>query len=1010
MRWTQFVAGHGKWLLSLVLVLAGAVTVYGITIELDDARPYGNIGTPAVTSSNLVDVGGILFETRFEPDEFTGDVVARDMSSDGDIDHDETDADGYVTTDNAKWRAHEQLPDWDERIIFTTDKQFLWSSLSQDLKDKLDPNGAQGDHGIKLVNWLRGKSNFEGSGANDFRSRTKEDHEGTEVHYPLGDFVHSALQYVGPPSRFYTDPAYDAFRVANKARVTAVFVGGNDGMLHAFKASNGIELFAYIPESVLDTLEHLSDQKYRQGYYVDGTPTIEDAFGDFPQCPSIEDAEDDCWRTILVGGLNSGGKSVYALDVTKPNPQNESDAADEMFLWEFTHDDLGHTFSRPVIAKLHDGRWVAIFGSGIQDAGEYDAALFIVSIEDGSLIQKISVESVSDNNGLLSPAAYDANYDGYVDFVYAGDTDGNLWKFNLQGVDEGGDFEAAVAYKDGSDDLPLARVTGLDSDSNVTNLVIQTAPVVTTDENGTILVVFGTGRVFGDDDAETDFGDGLFGILDNADPDSGHGVYPDDFTLNTFSLTTNDDGDVRTLDSGTDPDDPVGWRVSLDAGEKILTQLVLTSNRISFTSLNSIPENNQNWLNGVDYLTGGTPPQQFLDIDDDGDIDSSDLESGAIPVSLDLGFGIVSGPRVANIDGGFDVNIVTNALKRPSTFDSPFNDPGLIGGHFDLDTFDQINEKSCWDAKGCHTHEYDDDWDVTGVNMLVSGGEALDADAQGRKLANGILSSKHRGLKEAMQIEEDNPDKYDDNTNTKVYIRVINPYSVDTPALAQARADQGIDDNEVAPPATIFFQCWNGQSIELSAPLFNALAIGQRTCWVADINTLMINFSDINSLRATKPNCVKDNETGPILGDPDVGLNTAYRDGAIVVQVVRESDDVVIYENANYEHLSNKKLIKNNVPDDIVNKVECEQVNEDLRAYKDPEKFGGNPVVLPVNDDDVVDSGDGSGGSGGGDGEAEEGGGDAVETNPQGEVITKGTVVSATAVSSTRVSWRELLE
>ena len=784
------------WKLTLMVIMMGsAITAYSVSIELDDARPYGNIGKPAVNPSNLVNVGGYIYETRFEPDEYTGDVVARKINSEGKICQDEVDDDGYVTgvdssnpagcpgaDDAAAWRAHEQLPDPDLRIIFTQNVPFVWDDLGPTLQNELDilgsdvEDGETDSNGHKLVAYLRGKSDNEGSEAGKFRQRQKEDHKGTVVHYPLGDFVHAAVQYVGPPVNLYSDPQYLTFLVNNKDRKPMIYAGANDGMLHAFEAETGTEAFAFIPVGVYPRLKHLSDQAYQQTYFVDGSPAIMAAKGNFPACPGVT----ECWRTILVGGLNSGGRSIYALDVTDPEPDDETEAGQDLFLWENTN--LGYSFSRPVIGKLNDGRWVVIYGNGIDDVDETDsalpvepAALYLVDITTGTVIDKVVVESASANNGILSPTLFDADFDGDIDYVYAGDTDGSLWKFDLTTVDSGGDFDATIFYNDGdskadADGLPLAQVTGTDTDGNTTNLVIQTPPIVSLLPTEQVLVIFGTGRIFGEDDAAYNFGDSLFGILDNADPTSGHGVFPSsNFTLKTYSPITNSDGDVRTLSSGTDPTpDPVGWRVKLDPGERILTDLTLSDKRIGFTSINPLVENSRNWLNGINYITGGTPPEKFLDIDNDGEIDEDDLESSSIPISVDLGHGIVSAPRIANIDGGFDVNLVTNGLKRESTyeddFDSPFTDPGLIGGHFDLDTFDAVNVKSCWglgvDAeedgggknkkdkkdkndKGqeCHTREYDDDQGGDGGDDSEDGNGGVEVTPHGVVKTQGTTVS-----------------------------------------------------------------------------------------------------------------------------------------------------------------------------------------------------------------------------------------------------------------------------
>jgi type IV pilus assembly protein PilY1 len=687
-----------RMVFTLKILLVSPI-LYSAAIDLDQTRPYGSIGSPAVYPANLAVNGGKLYASRFDADQYTGDVIARSISKAGLILQDVFDDRDLVTTDNSLWRAHEQLPDHDSRVIFTSRTadgstegyEFQWDLLHTDLQLELGFADEFVSLGIDLLNWVRGDAENEGTEVDNLRERISLNHKGDAVHYVLGDMTHSSVQYVGPPFKFIDDEEYTAFRIANKDRVPMLYIGGNDGMLHGIRASDGVEQFAYIPQAVLPNLQYLGSQSYKQSYYVDGTPTIRDAYGGFSDC-SIDRPR--CWRTILVGGLGAGGQSVYALDVTNPGPVplNETTAKD-MVLWAFTDDDLGYTFSRPEITRLSDGTWVTIFGSGVHDVGASKAALFVIDIVDGELIQKIELTppTITAPNGLFSPAVSDADYDGDVDYVYAGDTEGNLWKFDLStmtGEANGGDNPAFVAFSDGDGHYPLVKVTGIDDYNNSTTLLIQTRPIISTLANGTTIVIFGTGRLFSKEDAITNYGDGLFGIFDNANTETGHGVYypaaatsGGNFTLNTFSLITVPGSNARKLSTVSEPANPIGWRIALDPGERIITQLNLRNKRITFTTVTPTADDdftdNDNWLNGVNYATGGTPAEQFLDVDQDGDIDSGDLAGGAIPVSAFLGHGVASGPRAAQVESGLDINLVTHGRSRTGS-DSQLN--GLSTG------------------------------------------------------------------------------------------------------------------------------------------------------------------------------------------------------------------------------------------------------------------------------------------------------------------------------------------
>ena len=155
------------------------------------------------------------------------------------------------------------------------------------------------------------------------------------------------------------------------------------------------------------------------------------------------------WRTVLAATLGAGGMGVFALDITDPTKFTESSAnAANTVLWEFDSSDdadLGYTFGQPVIGLTKNDRWAAIAGNGY-NADSGIASLFIIfldaNLEDGTWDEgtdyiKIStnIGSTTDINGMSAPSAVDSDGDGYLDRVYAGDIQGNLWAFNINSAD-----------------------------------------------------------------------------------------------------------------------------------------------------------------------------------------------------------------------------------------------------------------------------------------------------------------------------------------------------------------------------------------------------------------------------------------------------------------------------------------------------------------------------------------------------------------------------------------------
>ncbi|PON14566.1 hypothetical protein C2W62_28390 [Candidatus Entotheonella serta] len=325
-------------------------------------------------------------------------------------------------------------------------KPFTWNDLNQDMRDMLHKNAADvpdGQGEARLL-FLRGDNANEGKG-NNYRQR---------IHL-LGDIIHSAPFYVGaPPFPDVLGNDYSAFYNANLNRTPMIYVGANDGMLHAFNSNTGNETLPYVPYTVFKNLSQLTSPVYSHRYYVDGTPTVEDARGSFgtSRCGAVA----SCWRSILVSGLRQGGQGVFALDVTSPSAFQEANAS-KLVLWEFTDiddADLGYTYSQPSIVKMANNKWAAVFGNGYNNT-EADgnasttgnAVLYIVFLEGGidgvwtADTDYIKIDTgvgetlaTPTPNGLATPAAVDIDSDFITDYIYAGDLRGNVWKFDVTDV------------------------------------------------------------------------------------------------------------------------------------------------------------------------------------------------------------------------------------------------------------------------------------------------------------------------------------------------------------------------------------------------------------------------------------------------------------------------------------------------------------------------------------------------------------------------------------------------
>ena len=280
---------------------------------------------------------------------------------------------------------------------------------------------------------------------------------GHDNNVKLGDIFHSKPVVVGPPSRYFLDEGYStavgtgnpqSFVDAKATRKRVLYVGTNDGMLHAFLSGTyntstglydhgtGEELFGFIPFSVLPSLEDfVPGDLTSHGYYVDSSPRAADVWIDANNDGIKQSSE---WRTILIGGLRKGGSSYFALDVTDP-PTNTNYSNYPIVLWEYSDAvNVAETWSEPFIGKVRmqdtgwssaRDRWVAIFGGGKSDAGTVGSSLVVLDIATGTALKTFTTGI--DHPLVASPSvALDAS--GYIRFAYAVDISGGIYKFDFR--------------------------------------------------------------------------------------------------------------------------------------------------------------------------------------------------------------------------------------------------------------------------------------------------------------------------------------------------------------------------------------------------------------------------------------------------------------------------------------------------------------------------------------------------------------------------------------------------
>jgi type IV pilus assembly protein PilY1 len=309
--------------------------------------------------------------------------------------------------------------------------------------------------GTNLVNFLRGQNGFEIRASNLlinqlYRTRSTV----------MADALESKPAFIGKPTFSYLDPGYSSFKTAKAGRLGTVFIGTNDGMLHAFDSATGNERWAYVPSMVIPNMWKLADANYSNMHtnYVNGDSIISDVCS-----ANCTDAATAIWNTILVAGLNGGGKGYIALDITVPNTP--------VLLWEFDttkDDDLGYTFGNPVITKKADGTWVVLFTSGYNNTTGSNPGkgfLYVVDALTGSVISKMPTGAGSSAapSGLAKIAAFasDTEKDNTATFTYGGDLSGNIWRFDINAAAVAGTnpLKFATLFSDAAGSVPQPITT-----------------------------------------------------------------------------------------------------------------------------------------------------------------------------------------------------------------------------------------------------------------------------------------------------------------------------------------------------------------------------------------------------------------------------------------------------------------------------------------------------------------------------------------------------------------------
>ena len=611
----------------------------------------------AATSASSVNSTGIntksvayqgKFTTSDTFQDWTGNLLAFPINpTTGQID---------TTLTSALWSAQAQLDaqNWDTgRFIVTWDPvahagaPFLWNSTNPTLGiasgtalgaalETFTPDTS----GQDVLQFLRGSNAQEQRNGGQFRNRT----------HKLGDVVDSAPLYVAAPGGPWQQSSYFAFEAMYANRESLIYIGANDGMLHAFDAATGNEKFAYAPNGVWSDLIKLVNPYYNEQhwFYVDGSPNAADL-----------QFADNSWHTVLLGSESAGGSSIFALDVTNPsNFTNEASVANEV-LWEFTDGNMGLTYSAPMGVYTAAG-FAVVFGNGY-NSPTGQPYLYALSPQTGAVMAKINLcgavpaacnaalpnglSSVTSMNtsGLLSTPA---------NVLYAGDLQGNLWRVNISNANPAL-WTVSVLFK--------AR----DSLGNPQPITV--GPAVTLNPLAPSLtgsmVYFGTGQFLSVADLSNTQVQSIYGVYDSggapALPLLRSSLVQQTMTNVTGTTTGGATVALRELSNNavTLPSKH-GWYVdlTLSSGERNVTAPALFNGTLQVVTYqpnpNACTSGGNSWYMVFNYSTGGATTVPQFDWNGNSGVTNVDLVAGQTVAGVSLGTAYSAAPKLVTGVGG----------------------------------------------------------------------------------------------------------------------------------------------------------------------------------------------------------------------------------------------------------------------------------------------------------------------------------------------------------------------
>jgi hypothetical protein len=568
----------------------------------DQQASGGAVAVEASTASG----GDYIYRALYVPKGWYGDLEAFGLSDDGELLEGCTDPGCYP--DYPLWSYATWLRNnWSTRPVYT----YTGSVVSVPLTDFITNSDVQALYTGDQINYFRGDPSNEVRNSGTYRDRETTDEP--PLSNPLGDIIHSSPIFVGAPPFNYQFNDYQTYKQDNQNRPKTIYVGANDGFLHAINSETGAGRWVYCPSHVIPKLGELLNPSYLHKYFVDGAPSAADIY------------TQGAWRTILVIPLRGGGKAIHMLDVTDPlNPEFYYHLDGDGNAFEM----LGFSVDNVKIVRKGDAsnpKWYMFVASGLEN-DDNTGWILGIDLETRSIESKIRLcesaqknqpcPSGQDGHYITDFSIADTNSDGNADTIYAGDLKGFLWKIDISDPNPA---QWDIPYKSGNTYEPLCRAV----DVNGQPQPITTGPEVSISCND-VVVFFGTGKFYHVDDRTDLQRQSFYAILDHGDT-----IRDFDRSAMTEIVVTKNAGEIQLDNFFTFEAGPGQYLDFLDLpeheGERVIIDPIVMHGMIYFVT--AIPNDDvcgtggTSVIYGVPFYSTCQDRQQQPDLSEDIDIE-----------------------------------------------------------------------------------------------------------------------------------------------------------------------------------------------------------------------------------------------------------------------------------------------------------------------------------------------------------------------------------------------------